>query len=351
MTFFLKSDQKCEWNKYIDRAFQYDFYHTNYYHTINDRERAFLFVYDNGSDFIAFPLIKRQIEGTDLHDLTCVYGYPGPFSNKPFDEIDDFLALEFKKSFLSFLKEGKFVSVFSRLHPFISQESILDKIGGIFPNGKTVAIDLTVSDREQEAKYRRNVKSTIKHCKNKGYYIKESNKKKDLDIFMQIYNENMQRVNASNCYYFKEEYLWQLLQADEFHSTIVFVYAGDEAISATLIGYSNEIIQGHLLATRTAYLPESPSKFLIHEVCKWGKEKGLKYYHLGGGLGFQDDSLLYWKMGFSDLILNYNSFRYIADVNQYKALVDSLDIDPNSTVDFFPLYRSKIAKSKDLLSL
>jgi hypothetical protein len=66
----------------------------------------------------------------------------------------------------------------------------------------------------------------------------------------------------------------------------------------------------------------------------------MRYYNLGGGVGFKEDSLFTWKAAFSPLHLPYKTWRYIANPAVYNALLEERGIDKNSNIDFFPLYRS-----------
>ena len=70
----------------------------------------------------------------------------------------------------------------------------------------------------------------------------------------------------------------------------------------------------------------------------------MRYYHLGGGLGFKEDSLFKWKSGFSDLLLNYKSWRFVINTPQYQSLVQKAGMTLSSEVDFFPLYRYPVQK-------
>ena len=77
-----------KWTEYIQKSFDFDFYHTWKYHAMDRRGDPLLFVYEENNDFIALPLLKRRINGSDLFDLTSVYGYTGPVSNRNFDQFE-----------------------------------------------------------------------------------------------------------------------------------------------------------------------------------------------------------------------------------------------------------------------
>lgn len=345
MLTILTIEDKARWTEIIDRAAAYDFYHTWYYHNLDSPEGTRLFLYEEGENFIAVPLVKRSIEGTDLYDLTCVYGYTGPISNRAFATQDaDFLS-RFKDEFLKELKQQKVVSIFSRLHPFADQNRLLEHFGGLFPNGRTVAIDLKISLEEQRAAYHKSYRQQIRILREKGYVVRESNTAEAIRTYSEIYTENMKRVGAADYYMFTPAYFEQLLASSEYVSKLMLVYLGDEIVSGGVVICSNKIMQVHLMSTRTEHLNLSPPKLVVEETSILGRQLGYEFINLGGGLNFKEDNLFKWKAGFTKLFLDYYSWRFIADPVNYERLVRENRMDPSAAVDFFPLYRFKPAES------
>ena len=335
-------NNKEEWCLYVKRALNYDFYHTWYYHSLDKSGFPILFVYHEDENFIAFPLLKRSIPESDLFDFTSVYGYTGPISNINFELLEDSFMERFKNSFIDFLDTGQNVSVFSRLHPFFKQELLMDKFSGVHANGKTVAIDLSTSIEIQRAGYHRSVKQRIKNLRSKNYEVKLSTEPNGASIFSEIYTENMKRIGATDYYLFTESYFAALLTSDEFESKLFLVYKDEIPVSGAIVVCTNEIMQAHLLATKTDHLHDSPAKLLTDEITILGRELGYKYLNLGGGVNFKEDSLFDWKIGFSNLCFEFNSWRYIANNELYNGLLSERSLDPCSTTDFFPLYRSVV---------
>jgi len=340
MTKTLFIQDKLEWNAYVSKAAEYDFGHTWHYHMLDISGTPLLFIYENKEGFIGLPLIKRPISGSSYYDLTSVYGYTGPISNFVMQNVPESLMTGFKSAFIQFLNEGKFVSVFSRLHPFFQQTNILHEFGGIYDNGLTVAIDLSIDNDVRRKNYRDTSLHRIKQARKKGYIVKEEKGPEAAAVFTSIYQENMRLVGASDSYMFDVNYVNKLLNTNEYDARLLMVYDGDNAIASTIITFTNGIIQAYLIGTRNEYRKYSPGKFLLDEICVLGKELGMKYYNLGGGVGFKQDSLFSWKAAFSDLFLPYHSWRYIANPTVYNALLEDRGIDKNSDLDFFPLYRS-----------
>lgn len=333
-------NERNEWNSYVKRSFVHDFYHTWHYHALDKSGNPILLIYEEGEDFIAFPFLKRSIPDSSFFDLSSVYGYPGPIASKKFEHLDEVLIENFKKSFLKFLKNEQIVSVFSRLHPFFDQYILMKEFEGVHENGLTVALDLNLPLDVQRKKYDRSTSRAIKRCRDKGYFVRESKEPKDIDTFIDIYTENMHRIGSTEYYFFDKQYFSSLIHSSEFDCRLLLVYLGEEITCATIISFSHGIIQAHLVGTKTSYLNESPAKFLVDEISIIGRQMGMKFFHLGGGLGFKEDSLFRWKSAFSDLFLNYKSFRFIANRKAYNSLLDKRGVDRKVETDYFPLYRA-----------
>jgi hypothetical protein len=330
------------WLNYVGKSAAFDFYHTWYYHSMDNTAEPLLFVLEEAENYIALPLLKRAIPNTEYFDLTCVYGYTGPISNEDFAKIDESFLNRFKDAFLAFVAEQNIVSVFSRLHPFFGQERLMNKFPGIHPNGKTVAIDLKQTIEAQRAGYHRSYRQHIKQLKNKGYVVKETNAPEDIRVFAEIYTENMKRVGASDYYLFTEAYFNELLAAEEFESKLMLIFYQGEPVSGGVIICTNKIMQAHLVGTRNEHISVSPPKLLIDELTVMGRELGYEYLNLGGGLNFKEDTLYYWKTGFSNFSLDFNSWRFVANKTVYNSLLAERGIAEELDIDFFPLYRYQL---------
>ena len=331
--------QKDDWVKYISLAADYDFYHTWHYHAMATNGRPILFVYCEANSFIAMPLLERAIQDTPYYDLHCVYGYSGPVSNLKFTDMSDVLKGNFLNAFSAFLCKGSYVSVFSRLHPFFDQNILLQKTDSIYENGKTVAINLQQSTEEQRKQYRQTTRDSIKKCRRFGYVAVEATTQEDIAAFTKLYQSNMNRINAADFYLFTEEYFTKLVRATEFDCKLILVYSNDDLVCGSIIMCTKGIMEGHLIATNVNYLKNSPAKFLVDEISELGRKWKMKYYHLGGGLGYKEDSLFEWKLGFSNMVLDYCSWRFIANKAVYNQLVEKSGNQIHTDVDFFPLYR------------
>nr|WP_262910804.1 GNAT family N-acetyltransferase [Wocania arenilitoris] len=331
---------KGHWEKALKQVGNYDFYHTYDYHYLakKDDYKAVLLRYTEGDALICFPLIIRKIEGTSFYDATSVYGYSGPLQKN----IDaKFNNSNFKRTLNSFFAQEKIISVFSRLNPFIKhQDAILANLGETIKLGNVVNIDLTKPIDEQRVIFSK----TTKRYLNKGrklLNIITSDKREDLDIFISLYYENMDRVDATKNYYFSRDYFYKLLDSKDFKT--VMYYAVDKETNAIISGAmmvkTNNIIQYHLSGTKNSSLNLSPLRLLIDEARIKNSTNSYKYFNLGGGLGNKEDELFRFKASFSKDYRPFKIWRYVVDKKNYDKLVAERDANINS--DFFPLYRNK----------
>lgn len=328
------------WDQVVEAAHAYDFYHTWYYHQLAaTHHQPFLFVFEKDGDFIALPLLKRNIEDTSYFDCTSVYGYPGPLSNLDFHDLPDVLLQQFLQTFLHFLKKEKIVSVFTRLHPLIHQYFQPGQTGGLYDNGKTVVIDLTLPMAEQRQSYRKAFRSKINQLRNKGYRVRKATSEADIASFAAIYLQNMHRLGANTDYHFNQQYFKQLLGATSFQSNILLASHEGRDTAGVFTTCCNNVMQLHLAATHDDFIHDSPMRLLVEEASMFGQSMRMQYLHLGGGVGGQQDSLFSFKAGFSDHFLDFKTWRLIADTATYRALTLKKAPTPVMTDLPFPVYR------------
>lgn len=328
-----------KWNEIVKKSSIYDFHHTSFYHKIDNDFRPVLFYATKGNDFVALPLVIRPIENTDWFDMTSVYGYCGFISSQNIDEIEKGLLAFFKDNFKLYCKENNIVSVFSRLHPIINQKSMFFDFGAIVDLNKTVAIDLRLTPEEQRKQYRKSNKSEVNQLRNRGFSVEEATSKEDIEAFIAIYYETMDRVEATPYYYFSKEYFHSFLTNKTFGNKLLVAKFEDKIIAGAIFTYTEKVMQYHLAGTTEAFIRQTPMKLILDEARLKGNELGLEFLHLGGGVGgSDDDSLFRFKSGFSDLYFQFSVWKYIADEEKYNYLVERNGVKETDNT-YFPLYR------------
>jgi len=332
----LSLDQKDRWNEIVRSMKQYDFYHLAEYHQLEHAGQPLLMHYSSKNYSLAFPVILRPIVGTAYFDITSVYGYAGPVSNQ--ENPDKQTIKDFQKELLHFFDSRRIVSVFSRLHPlFSNQSSLLSGLGNVVDTNQTVGIDLSLPEREQKRQYAHSVKNHINRLKRKNVVMKKEQTQEAMDFFIEIYRENMKRVNASDMYFFSNDYFYWFIK--NLPAALFLAYYEGKAISGSLVTTCNGIVQPHLSATLNEYLRWSPLKLVWDSIRIDAIEKKEKWLHLGGGVGGTDDTLFQFKAQFSDMRFLFKTWRYIHDEETYLRLVYEKHANQVPQSSFFPLYR------------
>ena len=331
---------KTDWKNTLDLVENSDFYHSYDYHMLSKapEEEAVLIKYTEADKIIALPLIIRKIENTDYYDATSVYGYSGPLQKN----INlDFNNNDFINNFETFLQSKKIISVFSRLNPFIkNQDIILHSMGNVQALGNIVNIDLTKPLDEQRAIYGKSTKSRVNKIRKKCDIIVSENKE-DIDKFIAIYIENMDRVNAKSSYYFPKDYFYNLINSSDYKIDLLFALHKEtnEYISASMMVKTNNIIQYHLSGTKNDFLNLSPVRAIIDEMRIIGTKEGYTFFNLGGGLGNEEDELFKFKSSFSKDFKTFKVWKFISNKEIYDKLTEQKNLKQDVNIDFFPLYR------------
>ncbi|MBC3846453.1 GNAT family N-acetyltransferase [Winogradskyella echinorum] len=341
---------KKTWNENLALAKDSDFYYTYDYHHLSktDDESPVLIKYTEGSTTLVLPLLLRDIENSDYKDATSVYGYAGVLAL----QLDNsFNKANFHKELNAFFIENKIVSVFSRLHPYIdNQETLLTGLGEVKTMSDVVCIDLTDTIENQRAKFNRRLKTYLNKSR-KSCTVIEGNVDEHLETFVELYHENMRRVDADDSYFFSDKYYREIMTSSDFKSELMLCVHNE---TQTIIGGAifikkGDIVQYHLSGLSEAYFDLNPIKLVIDEVRIRATEEGYKYFNLGGGRGSSEDSLFRFKSGFSKDFKKFKVWKYVVNQDAYQALVEQ-NLDKQLDGDdlysgFFPAYRKPIEVS------
>ncbi|WP_299252471.1 peptidoglycan bridge formation glycyltransferase FemA/FemB family protein [uncultured Aquimarina sp.] len=333
---------KNDWDHFLIGIKHYDFYHTFDYHQIakNENDLAVLLTYKKGDLVIGFPIVIRNIPETTYYDATSVYGYCGPIVNK---NIEDFNNEEFIENLNEYFKNKNIVSVFSRLNPFIeNQNLILNSYGEIVLQGKLVNIDITASADVQHHNFQNRLRTHINKSR-RNCIVKKATTKEEILEFIDIYYENMKRVDAASFYFFSTDYFFSLIASKSFETEVLLAFDKEtnKSIGGSIFIKTNKIIQYHLSGTKNEYLHLMPSKLLIDEMRIQGTEQKYEVFNLGGGLGgSNEDSLFRFKSSFSKCFKDFEIWKLVINQSVYNELVKKQGlINMINDINFFPLYR------------
>jgi hypothetical protein len=253
----------------------------------------------------------------------------------------------FQDGLVSALQELQVVSVFSRLHPLLpDQTMLLQGIGDYRLGGTTVSINLSGSPAEQHAQYSGSMRNRLNRQARLGMTCALDPKQRHLPDFVALYYETMCRVKAEESYFFEPTYFSALARSlGPILKLFVVKMPDGEVISAGLFTSCEGIVQYHLGGTRDTALKLSPMVLLLETVRRWANENGAHTFHLGGGVGAKSDSLFQFKAKFSRQRHKFATWRWIVRPEAYRELSERKQVWNSKqglkpiSPSFFPAYR------------
>jgi len=298
------------------------------------------------------PLIVRRL-GTDVlpgmsqfFDATCAYGYPGPILHTA-NVRDDHFVDRALHTFIEVLRGRGIIAAFVRLHPIlVAPLDALGHVGRVVRHGDTVSVDLSLTDEEiwrQTSSFHRR---GIERARKQGYVARMDERWQHFDTFIEIYYQTMRRVGAQEFYYFSREYLTTLREILGDRLRLCVVEFEGKVAAAGLVTEMCGIVQIYLAGTRQEFLPYSPAKTMENFVRYWAKGRRNRFFHLGGGVSGENDSLFEYKAGFSHLRHPFFTWRVVSNEAAYLALVANWEARAGIRADgldgFFPAYRKSL---------
>lgn len=304
--------------------------------------RAMRVCVDNAFGSVVSPVILREIPiGSEkqYYDLVTPYGYGGPvITSLRGDKAR--LVQSFEEAMRAFAAEHNVVSEFVRFHPVLGNALDFEPIYGSRWDRKTVGADLGRYTVEEE--FSRSVLKYVRRAIKAGVTWETVLDPPDVKEFTEIYYATMDRDNASDYYYFGEEYFSGCLRDLGRHVLYVKVKLGDKVIAAGFYLVCGQILQCHLSGTLTEYLPLSPAYVTKWATAQWAREHGIRFLHYGGGTSNDPENSLYqFKKKFGQKTeFDFYLGRKIWDRAAYDSLCEKVGADRNTA--FFPAYRSRL---------
>ena len=301
---------------------------------------------------VLLPFHRRSISrevwpsaGSKTCDAISPYGYGGPYSANG-RVPDDFWA-----AFIAWMRTEHVISFFGRA----SLEARLESMQGIH-GIKTVGVaqNIVVAlDREPEDQWRHydhKVRKNVNKARRAGLVVEVQAGSFDIEEFLDLYQETMDRRGAGPWYYFSKEFFDRL--AVDLAGSFVTAHVRDSTgrlVSTEIVLESERHLYSFLGGTRSEAFAHAPNDLLKHAVIEYGHEHHKVSYVLGGGY-MRNDGIFRYKKSFDpDGIREFQGIHIVADTKTYESLVHDqksrmLSANPQSVIDsqFFPEYRASI---------
>lgn len=322
------------------------YFNPNYakvYKDIDGNSDTFVFECEYGKVVNTFILrmVQWEIEGQTYFDIVTPYGYGGPIA----ENVTDIKKLlnAYKTAFEKYCREKNIICEFIRFHLFDNVDVRENYYGETLHLLDNVVVD-TTGDFETkiwmnyEYKVRKNVKKALK---NNLQIVIERNLN-NLDGFLSIYNDTMDRNNAESYYYFDRNYFENIAKFLPKNFMYFHVFKDSKIVSTELVLCSDDYAYSFLGGTFTEYYEFRPNDFLKNEIIKWCNQTGRKKFILGGGY-HKEDGIYKYKRSFTpDPDVPFYVGRYIFNNEIYQKAIEArkiADKNFNEETIYFPKYR------------
>lgn len=335
--------EAVEWDNLVCTFADYDVYYLSGYvraFEINgDGVPQLLYYEDNGMRAI-YVYMKRNTAIDGYFDSISPYGYGGVLFEGDTD-------LNNRKSFwdayVQKMKEEHIVCNFVRYHPVLANAVMMKDISEVIDLGKTVAFHLDSIDCIWENMTSK-CRGKIRKAEKNGIEILHGHDWSLYKDFMRIYNETMDKDNAIDYYYFKEDFYKSVHEdLSDNYEMFYAVYEG-QIIAMSIMLFANKQMHYHLSGSLSQFKNLAPTNLLLCKAAEWGCEHGFKTLHMGGGVGSVEDDLYKFKAGFNrQSDYQFSIAKMIFEPVMYEELVEKRaesDSAFDRNTNFFPAYRS-----------
>ncbi|MEN6349503.1 MAG: GNAT family N-acetyltransferase [Syntrophomonas sp.] len=312
----LSYQQALEMFRQFDRGLTCPGHHPDY--IIADALRGshlapVFFGFQEGGNLFYHGFHLSPIGETGFTDIQSAYGYGGPIvssGNEPFlsrawSAYDEFCA------------KNKVLAEFIRFHPLLN--NWLYYRGEVVADRQTVWIDLNGGDLLST--YLVRARTAIRKAGKNGVRVEWWDYSRFGEVFPTLYFGVMKELNARPFYYFSPAYFNRLLPWP--HSHLATALVEDKVIAAAVFLINGDIMEYHLSASTLPGKNLGAGNLILHEAALRGRKLGCRCLHLGGGTDNNpDNSLLFFKAGFSEQRALFRTGKHIHLPDQYRHMKD-----------------------------
>lgn len=338
-------EQSEEWDKVVRSFASYDVYYLSGYvkaFQLHGDGQPILFYYEDAKcrginvvmkrDITDDPCFADRIDPDTYFDFITPYGYGGWLIEGEGEKAELFATYE------RWCVEHNVVSEFVRYHPMLNNAETSKGFYDVIQLGKTIAMELS-SPEIIWANLTSKNRNMVRKAQKSGVEIFHGQFPSIYNTFKEIYNLTMASDNASEYYYFKDEFYESIRNDLQNEAQIFWAEIDGKIIAASIMISANGYMNYHLSGSLREYQHLAPSNMLLYKAALWGCRNGYKSLHMGGGVGSKEDSLYKFKSAFNRSETKQFAIGrkiYLYDI--YEALVRMKNPEPKG--NFFPKYRA-----------
>lgn len=329
---------------YNEAAFKTIYHHPDYLlaEEMAETYHTYLYLYEQGGEFVALPSIKRRIndidvfvdEGEEYFDLMTPHEYSGVLASRYDLDLFRKFYIELKRYCIS----NNIIFQFIRFNPYSDEHKAAENFDIKLVDAQNwvdCSGDVLQHFQKRKARY---VKSAMKS----GMKCEEMEKSQNnIDIFYQYYKKAMNRLQAKHFLYFNDKYFFNLYKC-EFTKLFFVIDSQTEQILTGIIVLCDEYHKKlyHHLSFRNDQAGNIHSmEYMIFATSQWAKKYGYTSMHLGGG----SDSLHRFKDECTDKRVDFYCGSIVYCPELYQLLSDKYceKYVEERNSSYLPIYRSK----------
>ncbi|MGB2874768.1 MAG: GNAT family N-acetyltransferase [Gaiellaceae bacterium] len=275
------------------------------------------------ADGVVFPCIVRELG--EIRDVCGPYGFGGPVA--PGGD-----AARFYDLYEAWSRERGIVTTFSWFHPRFANH----RYARIHVESRAGTVAWRLDEGDLFERLHRHHRRAARKAEATGVETRVTVAPADLEPFARLYEQTMAEKGATGFYYFPQDY-WPALAARLGENLVLFEAIQEGTVRAALLGLaSSPWLHYHLGASERS---GGANNLLFLETARWARDNGFTRFHLGGGVGGADDSLLEFKLRFDPGGLIESAVgKAVHNENTYRELTGTAGLD-----GFFPAYRANPA--------
>ena len=308
MSFSILKPDSPEWRIFFESlpADQQDVFYSPgfarlFQDTLNREDEVLCAAMDTEDGALLYPFVRRNLgrltgspRFSGLFDMTSLYGRGGIVGSPAALQA----APAFHDGLAAYCRENAVVCSFDRFHPVLANEAYAPPATKIMEVGGFVVVDLRPGMEAVENGFKYSVRKDLRKAERNGVTCFAEPSIAHLEDFLEIYYQTMSRNEASQFYYFPEEFFVALGEslAGQFH----FFYAVSEGsiVSCELVLHHGKYCHSFLGGTKRESLPLCANPLLKREILSFCRRLGCEYFLLGGGHA-PDDGIFNYKKAYA----------------------------------------------------
>lgn len=326
-----------EWHMLYDRLpdIQKDIYYTPEYYSLyetNGDGDARCYVYEEGGAIFLYPFLINSVNSLgynldkEYFDIQGAYGYNGPISTSKDLEFIRHAWLFFEE----YCFEQNIIAEFSRFHPLLKNQELSKGHFSLILDRSTVYLDVTQNQTDIFNGFCTSTRKYIRKAEKNIEIRKIYNTEENIEIFYQIYKENMEKVHSIPYLFFSVNHFRNMFKLRNIE--FFLAYLDDIPIACYSGLVSKHYYGNYLRASRTDYNKTGVNTLMYWSMIQSAKSHGCHYVHFGGGSNSDpENSLLSYKMNFSKTLSHFYIGKCVHNVDVYNDVLKQWKITHNDS--------------------